>query len=67
MSGIRSTSFQQLALSFAVAFLAAFLVARLTADAFTDQLLWFGASLAAAIGASGVALVVLRQNARSRH
>lgn len=67
MSGFFTNSILQLALSFAAAFIAAFLVAQLTAHSLADDLLWFGASLAAAVVASGLAVVVLRRAANRRH
>lgn len=67
MSGIFTSSVLQLALSFAAAFIAAFLVAQFTAQTLADDLLWFGASLAAAVVASGVALVALRRAASRSH
>lgn len=67
MSGIFINSVLQLALSFAAAFIAAFLVAQFTAHTLADDLLWFGASLAAAMVASGAAVVALRRAANRRH
>lgn len=67
MSGLFTNSVLQLALSFAVAFIAAFLVAQFTAHSLADDLLWFGASLVAAVAASGLAVMVLRQAGNRRH